>query len=53
MDVWQRRFVWLPVYVEDGFPARFGWRWLVPVWHRWFESKYGGHYWRPATHRWD
>jgi hypothetical protein len=52
MTVWKKRFVWLPEYVEDGDPTKFGWRWLTFGWYRWFEGHYSD-YWRPATHNWN
>jgi len=54
--VWKRKFVWLPVFVENGDPARFGMRWLTFVWFRLCnasdESRYQ-RYWKAATHNWD
>lgn len=49
---WKKKFVWLPEYVEDGAPEKFGWRWLTFGWYRWFEGRHKD-YWRPATHNWD
>jgi hypothetical protein len=49
---WKRSIAWLPVYIENGRVAEFGWRWLTPVWWRWFEGRYRD-YWSPCTHNWD
>jgi hypothetical protein len=48
--LWKKGFAWLPEYVENGDPKRFGWKWLTPVWYVWFEGCHSD-YWMPATHK--
>ena len=52
VTLWRKKFCWWPVDVVNGNPAKFGIRWLVPVWYRWFEGHYDS-YWSPCTHNWD
>lgn len=48
-EIYKRKYVWFPEYVENGVERDFGWRWLTFGWYRWHKGKYKD-FWMPVTH---